>query len=370
MDYRARTVAGSRIFISYRRGTSSAHAGRLADRLSAEFGGEYVFMDVDTIEPGADFVDYIEDAVGNCDVLIALIGDEWLECRDDQGNRRLDDPEDFVRLEVGAGLERDIRVVPVLVEGAVMPRAHELPEPLQRLARRNALEVTDTRWRHDVGRLIETVHKVLEGTRPAQAIQEAEAEAGAGPGLSAPQAPVAYTAPAPGPPVAHTPPAAPAPEPSGAHTPPVHTPQTPVPHTPPAAEQPPAEAGVQPPAANVLSYLSFGIGGVVMLLTNKDREIRFHAVQSIVLAVVDVVLIVGLAIVFGILESIVYASPLSGSYSLSLQIEEIGTQVISLVFLVLLVVQGYLCVQGYRERHVKLPVIGEHAERLAGAGAR
>ncbi len=215
------------------------------------------------------------------------IGDEWLECRDDQGHRRLDDPEDFVRLEVGAGLERDIRVVPVLVEG----------------------------------------------TRPAQAIQETEAG-----------------------PVAHAPP------------PPAA--QTPVAHTPPAAEQPPAQDGVQPRAANLLSYQSFGIGGVVMLLTNKDREIRFHAVQSIVLAVVDVVLIVGLAIVFGILESIFYASPLSGSYSLSLQIEEIGTQVIALVFLVLLVVQGYLCVQGYRERHVKLPVIGEHAERWAGAGAR
>lgn len=333
MDYRARTVAGSRIFISYRRGTSSAHAGRLADRLSAEFGGDYVFMDVDTIEPGADFVDHIEDAVGNCDVLIALIGDEWLECRDDQGHRRLDDPEDFVRLEVGAGLERDIRVVPVLVEGAAMPRADELPEPLRRLARRNALEVTDTRWRHDVGRLIEAVHKVLEGTRPAQAIQEVEA------------GPVA-------------------------HAPPPHAAQTPVAHTPPAAEQPPAQDGVQPPAANLLSYLSFGIGGVVMLLTNKDREIRFHAVQSIVLAVVDLVLIVGLAIIFGILESIVYASPLSGSYMLSLQIEEIGTQVIALVLLVLLVLQGYLCVQGYRERHVKLLVIGEHAERWAGAGGR
>lgn len=179
-------VAGSRIFISYRRGDSSAHAGRLADRLVAEFGEQGVFMDVDTIEPGADFVDYIDDAVGSCDVLIALIGDEWLECRDDIGNRRLDDPEDFVRLEVAAGLERDIRVVPVLVEGAVMPKAYELPEPLRRLARRNALEVTDTRWRHDVGRLVETIKKVLEGKGTGEAIREAEAEV---PGAAVAEAP-------------------------------------------------------------------------------------------------------------------------------------------------------------------------------------
>lgn len=187
------TVTGSRIFISYRRGDSSAHAGRLSDRLVAEFGADGVFMDVDTIEPGADFVDYIDDAVGSCDVLIALIGDEWLECRDDIGNRRLEDPDDFVRLEVAAGLERDIRVVPVLVEGATMPRAHELPEPLRRLARRNALEITDTRWRHDVGRLVETIKKVLEGKGTGEAIREAEAEVAPAP---APEGATAAEAPA------------------------------------------------------------------------------------------------------------------------------------------------------------------------------
>jgi len=189
------TVTGSRIFISYRRGDSSAHAGRLSDRLVAEFGEDGVFMDVDTIEPGADFVDYIDDAVGSCDVLIALIGDEWLECRDDIGNRRLEDPDDFVRLEVAAGLERDIRVVPVLVEGATMPRAHELPEPLRRLARRNALEITDTRWRHDVGRLVETIKKVLEGKGTGEAIREAEAEVAPAPapeGATAAEAPPSY----------------------------------------------------------------------------------------------------------------------------------------------------------------------------------
>jgi hypothetical protein len=169
-------VTGARIFISYRRGDSSAHAGRLADRLGATFGENRVFMDVDTIEPGADFVEYIERAVGSCDVLIALIGDAWLDSRDEGGNRRLDDPDDFVRLEVAAGLERDIRVVPVLVEGATMPRADQLPEPLRRLARRNALEISDSRWRHDAGRLIDTIQKVLEGKGTGEAIREAEAQ--------------------------------------------------------------------------------------------------------------------------------------------------------------------------------------------------
>ena len=177
-------VIGSRIFISYRRGDSAAHAGRLSDRLVAEFGDESVFMDVDTIDPGADFVDYIEEAVGSCDVLVALIGEEWLECRDDSGDRRLDDPADFVRLEVAAGLARDIRVVPVLIEGATMPRAEDLPDPLKRLARRNALEISNARWRHDVVRLVGTIRKVLGGQGASEAIREAGAQgasAAAGP---------------------------------------------------------------------------------------------------------------------------------------------------------------------------------------------
>ena len=213
-------ATGARIFISYRRGDSSAHAGRLSDRLAAEFGDQHVFMDVDTIEPGADFVDYIDEAVGSCDVLIALIGDEWLEARDDTGNRRLEDPDDFVRLEVAAGLARDIRVIPVLVEGAVMPRAHELPEPIRTLARRNALEISDLRWRHDAGRLIETIHKVLGGQPTGDAIAEAGGESA---GVETPSAPTAPAA--PGPAAAPTPgyavpdPPSAAPAPSGAPPP-------------------------------------------------------------------------------------------------------------------------------------------------------
>ena len=94
----------SGIFISYRRDDSSGHAGRLYDHLSAHFGPDKLFMDVDTIEPGMDFVEVIEQAVGSCEVLIEVIGNEWLDAIDDAGRRRLDKPEDYVRLEIKAAL--------------------------------------------------------------------------------------------------------------------------------------------------------------------------------------------------------------------------------------------------------------------------
>jgi TIR domain len=103
-------------FISYRRDDSGGHAGRLYDRLSAHFGAEYVFIDIDTIEAGSDFVAVIENTISQCDILLVLIGKRWLSITDATGQRRLDNPEDFVRLEVQAGLERNIRVIPILVE--------------------------------------------------------------------------------------------------------------------------------------------------------------------------------------------------------------------------------------------------------------
>ena len=112
----------ARVFISYRREDSSGWAGRLYDRLSQRFGGDNVFMDIDTIEPGLDFVEVIQRAVGSCDVLIALIGRQWPTVSDATGQRRLDNPEDFVRLEIAAALRRDIPVIPVLVRATAMPR--------------------------------------------------------------------------------------------------------------------------------------------------------------------------------------------------------------------------------------------------------
>ena len=128
-----------RVFISYRRQESSGLAGRLYDRLAARFGDDQVFMDVDTIALGVDFAEVITQAVSTCEVLLAVIGPRWLTATDEDGRRRLDDPDDLVRLEIAAALERDIRVIPILVEGAVMPRRQQLPEALAGLARRNAL---------------------------------------------------------------------------------------------------------------------------------------------------------------------------------------------------------------------------------------
>jgi formylglycine-generating enzyme required for sulfatase activity len=157
----------SRIFISYRRDDSAGYAGRLYDRLSERFGQGQIFMNIATIEFGLDFVEVIEKAVGSCDVLIALIGRQWLATTDAAGRRRLDNPEDFVRLEIATALDRNIRGIPVLVRGAPMPRSTDLPDALKKLARRNALEISDTRFDYDVTRLIETLEKVLGVSEPA-----------------------------------------------------------------------------------------------------------------------------------------------------------------------------------------------------------
>jgi len=167
--------APGRIFISYRREETAYAAGWLFDRLRAGFGGQ-VFKDVDSIELGDDFVDKITTAVGSCDVLLALIGDHWLTIIDEDGRRRIDDPDDFVRLEIEAALTRKIRVIPVLVDGARMPRADELPAALAGLARRQALELNPSRFDSDTSRLEQALKKTLaevQGPRPPSATEPA-----------------------------------------------------------------------------------------------------------------------------------------------------------------------------------------------------
>jgi hypothetical protein len=112
-----------RIFISYRREETAYPAGWLFDRLEEQCGAGQIFKDVDSIELGDDFVEMITRAVGSCDVLLALIGDQWLTITDEDGRRRVDDPNDFVRVEIEAALTRKVRVIPILVDGARMPRA-------------------------------------------------------------------------------------------------------------------------------------------------------------------------------------------------------------------------------------------------------
>jgi formylglycine-generating enzyme required for sulfatase activity len=163
------------IFICYRREDTGGHAGRLSDHLIAHFGDEQIFMDLDQIEPGEDFVQVIEEAVGACDILLALIGRNWLASHDETG-RRLDNPNDFVRLELGAALARGVSVIPVLVQGAQMPRPPDLSEDIRPLTRRQAFELSDRRWRHDVDQLVERLERVLARRQEARSRAEQEEE--------------------------------------------------------------------------------------------------------------------------------------------------------------------------------------------------
>jgi hypothetical protein len=147
-------VSAPRVFVSYRRDDSSGHAGRLHDSLAARFGPGNVFMDVASIEPGTDFVAAIEQAVNACDVLVGVIGRLWLDASDAQGMRRLDDPNDFVRLELASARRGGVRILPVLVQGAQMPKAEDLPEELAALARLQAHELSDSRWHSDLESLL------------------------------------------------------------------------------------------------------------------------------------------------------------------------------------------------------------------------
>ena len=153
-----------KIFISYRRDDSAGHAGRLFDHLRAHFGGRNLFMDIDTIQPGADFRRVVENAVGTCDVVLVMIGKQWLNITDTQGRRRLDNPQDLVRVEVASALANPrVRVIPVLVRGASMPGAHELPDDLKEITWRNAFELSDSRFQLDANRLIK---RLVGGGRP------------------------------------------------------------------------------------------------------------------------------------------------------------------------------------------------------------
>jgi len=147
------------VFISYRREDSSGFAGRLADDLSEVFGPESIFMDVTGIAPGIDFRKTIEQKVGECAAAVVVIGPSWIG--DADGAARLQNPTDFVRLEVAAALARDIQVIPVLVDGATMPAAGELPPDVEPIVWRNAVELRHSRWDADLQVLIGALEKVL-----------------------------------------------------------------------------------------------------------------------------------------------------------------------------------------------------------------
>jgi hypothetical protein len=162
------SVTSGRIFISYRRDETAYPAGWLYDRLTAHFGHGQVFKDIDSIQLGDDFVEVITRAVSSCDVLLALIGNEWLTMTDEHGCRRLDDPGDFVRLEIEAALSRRVLLIPVLVDGARMPHADELPASLAALVRRQALELSPAQFDFDTSRLLRVLDRSLAEVRAAQ----------------------------------------------------------------------------------------------------------------------------------------------------------------------------------------------------------
>jgi hypothetical protein len=156
-----RIVVARKIFISYRRDDSAGYAGRIHDRLEKEFGRDLLFMDVDAIPLGVDFVKFLKDAVAQADVMLAIIGQDWLDACDEGGRRRLDNPRDFVRIEIGAALQRDIPVIPIFVDGARIYKPEELPDDLKELTFRNGLDVRHSSFHSDMDRLVKSLNSRL-----------------------------------------------------------------------------------------------------------------------------------------------------------------------------------------------------------------
>jgi len=151
----------SRIFINYRRQDTEGYVGRLYDHLLKQFKPHDIFMDVQNIEPGADFVQVLEDAVSACDIFLAMIGPHWGKLTNENGERRLDEWNDFVRIELETALKQDKVVIPILVGGAKMPNPTTLPESIQILSRRNAITLTHSRFGSDVEDLVTFMRDLL-----------------------------------------------------------------------------------------------------------------------------------------------------------------------------------------------------------------
>lgn len=150
----------SRIFISYRRDDSEDIAGRIFDHLTQEFGNKNLFKDVDSIPLGSDFREVIEESVQSCDVILAIIGKNWLGTNEQSNKTRIDNPDDFVRIEIKAGLKRKIPIIPLLINNAKVPNRKELPEALESLAFKNGISIRpDPDFKNDINRLIRALRK-------------------------------------------------------------------------------------------------------------------------------------------------------------------------------------------------------------------
>jgi hypothetical protein len=151
------------IFISYRRSDTGAVAGRISDRLSDTFANCEVFLDVVSINPGADFKVELEQTLALSDLVLVIIGPRWAEVDPATNARRIDAPDDLVRFEVSSALRRQLVVQPILVDGARMPLESELPEDIRYLARHNALSVTTEKFRQDIQPLLKRIKDLSPG---------------------------------------------------------------------------------------------------------------------------------------------------------------------------------------------------------------
>lgn len=159
--------ASKKIFISYRVQDTAGETGRLVDALKQHFTDDQIFMDIENLEPGADFSVAIENSLDTCDVFLAIIGPHWVGDRDGQ-SLRINEANDWVRMEVSTALRRNIRVVPVLVDGGTLPKPEQLPPDLQSLLRRQTFEISNKRWRYDTDQLIDFLIKSM-GIPPLKA---------------------------------------------------------------------------------------------------------------------------------------------------------------------------------------------------------
>ena len=154
-------MENEKIFISYRREDTSGESGRLKDNLEQIFGKENIFYDVETLEAGLNFDQSIAKALNESKVLLAMIGPHWLKVSDSKGAKRLDNPDDWVRKEIAEALKRNLRVIPILVNGADMPDSEDLPDNLKELSLKHAQELTSSRWNYDVGVLSKVLEKLI-----------------------------------------------------------------------------------------------------------------------------------------------------------------------------------------------------------------
>jgi len=178
-QFHIENVVMAGVFISYRRNDSDVAAGRLADNLMEIFGRDAIFRDLDTLEAGEDYTAALDRALGSCVALIAMIGPRWSNITDDAGHRRLENPADWVRIEIRRALERDIRVIPVLIS-ATMPQETDVPGDLKSLLQRQALDLSDRHWRQDVELLaqaLERVPGIAKRVVPAEPSKQGSAQA-------------------------------------------------------------------------------------------------------------------------------------------------------------------------------------------------